>query len=66
MAEGSHPMPKVRGCGQEEQSHVQRAAAARCRRTERSYSTFKVRRGGLRRHPLSKVRRSCSALLEQL
>ena len=30
----------------EEQHHLQGAAAAGCRRAERSYSTFKIRRGG--------------------
>ena len=35
------------------------------RRAERSYSMFKVRRGGMRRHPSSKVRSSSCALLEQ-
>ena len=35
------------------------------RRAERTYSTFKVRRGGMRRYPSSKVRNSGCALLEQ-
>ena len=35
------------------------------RRAERSYSTSKVRRAALRRHPSSKVRSSNCALLEQ-
>ena len=35
------------------------------RRAGRSYSTFKVRRGGLRRYPSSKVMSSGCALLEQ-
>ena len=35
------------------------------RRTERSYSTFKVRRGGCEEIPSSKVRSSGCALLEQ-
>ena len=38
----------------------------RCRRAERSYSTFKVGAGAaVRRYPLSKVRSSGCALLEQ-
>ena len=37
----------------------------RCRRAERSYSTFKVRRGAHGRYPLTKVRNSDYALLEQ-
>ena len=38
-----------------------------CRRAERSYSTFKVGAGAaVRRYPLSKVRSSGCALLEQL
>jgi len=35
------------------------------RRAERSYSTFKVRRGGCEEIPLVKVRSSSCALLEQ-
>ena len=35
------------------------------RRAERSYSTFKVRRGGRERCPSSKVRNSSRALLEK-
>ena len=35
------------------------------RRAERTYSTFKVRRGSMRRYPSSKVRNSGCALLEQ-
>ena len=36
------------------------------RRAERSYSTFKVRRGGHEEIPSSKVRSSGCALLEQV
>ena len=36
------------------------------RRAESSYPKFKIRRGGLRSYPLSKVRSSGCALLEQL
>ena len=41
-------LPHARGqCGgREEQPHLQGAPAAGCRRAERSYSMFKVRRGG--------------------
>ena len=46
-AERSYPMYEVRGGDPEEQPHHQGAAAARCRRAKRSYSTFKVRRGDL-------------------
>ena len=38
-------MSEVRGGGREEQPHLQGAAAVGRRRAERSYSTFKVRRG---------------------
>ena len=70
MAKRSYPTPEVRGGGPEEQPHVQGAAAWH-RRAERSYSTFKVRRGELvkfkeqwlcfagaavKRYPMSKVR----------
>ena len=44
VAERSCPTSEVRGGCQEEQPHVQGAAATRA---ERSYSTFKVRRGDL-------------------
>ena len=37
-----------------------------CRRVERSYSTFKVRRGGREEIPLIQGRISDCALLEQL
>ena len=56
---------KDRGCGRQEQPQFQGAAAAGRRRAERSYSTFKVRKGGVRRYPSSKVRSSGCALLEQ-
>ena len=48
-ARRSYPMPEVRGGSGEEQSHVQGAVAARA---EKSYSTFKVRRGGCEEIPL--------------
>ena len=44
--------PEVRGGSGEEQPHLQGVAAAGCRRAERSYSTFKVRRGGREKIPL--------------
>ena len=37
-------MPEVRGGSQKEQPHVQEQWLHWCRRAERSYSTFKVRR----------------------
>ena len=40
------------GSGQEEQPHVQEWWLRRRRRAERSYSTFKVRRGGSKEIPL--------------
>ena len=46
VAMRSYPSPKVRGGSQEEQPHLQGAAAVGRRRAERSYSTFKVRRSG--------------------
>ena len=67
----NYPKSEVRGGSREEQPHVQGAAAVRARRAERSYSTFKVRRGDLiqgkeqrlhfagtavKRYPTSKVR----------
>ena len=59
------PTPEVRCGGGEEQPSLHGAAAVGCRGAERSYSTFKVRRGGLRRYPSSKVRSRGCALLEQ-
>ena len=44
--------PKVRGSSGEEQRHLQGVAAAGCRRAEKSYSTFKVRRGCREKIPL--------------
>ena len=67
----SYPMSEVRGGGREELPHLQGAAAVGRWRAERSYSTFKVRRGDLvqgkerwlcfagaavKRYPTSKVR----------
>ena len=53
-------MPEVRGGSQKEQPHVQEQWLHWCRRAERSYSMFKVRRGNS-----SKIRSSGCALLEQ-
>ena len=50
-AERNHPSPEVRGPAREEPLQLRGAAAAR-RRAERSYSTFKVRRGGGEKIPL--------------
>ena len=46
-----------RGGGQEEQPHLQGAAAAGHRRAEGSYSTFKVRRGGREEIPYVRGKR---------
>ena len=45
-------MSEVRCGGSEEQPHIQGAVAAWCKRAERSYSTFKVRKGGGEEIPL--------------
>ena len=45
-AERSYPTPGVRGGGREEQPHVQGVASGH-RGVEKSYSTFKVRKGDL-------------------
>ena len=66
-AEMSYPASEVRGGSREEQPHVQGAAAEWAHKAKRSYSTFKVRRGGceeillvpgaaMKRYPTSKVR----------
>ena len=59
-AEGSYPMLEVRGSGREEQSHIQGAVAVQVQEAERSYFTFKVRKGNS-----SKGRSSGSTLLKQ-
>ena len=46
--------PKVKGGGWENLSHVQGAVAARVQESQRSYSTFKFRRGGCEEIPLVK------------
>ena len=58
----SYPMPEVRGGGPEEQPHVQGAGKGGLRG-----ATPRSRSGGaaVRRYPLSKVRSSSCALLEQ-
>ena len=45
-------MPEARGGSREEQPHVQRQCLRGRRRAERSYSTFKFRRGGCEETPL--------------
>ena len=70
-AERRYPVSEVRGGSREEQPHVQGAAVAWAKEGQRSYSTFKVRRGDLiqgkeqqlrfagaavKRYPMSKVR----------
>ena len=54
MAAGrSYPTPEVRGGGQECQAATSKEQWLRGRwRAERSYSTFKVRRGGCEKIPL--------------
>ena len=47
-----YPTPEVTGGSQEEQPHVQEWWLCGCRRAERSYSTFKVRRGSGEEIPL--------------
>ena len=45
-------MPEARGGGQEERPHIQGTVAARAPEGQRSYSTFKVGRGGGEEIPL--------------
>ena len=63
-AERSYPPPEARGGGREEQPHVQGAVAAR---GGPRGATPHSRSGGVavRRYPLSKVKSSGCALLEQ-
>ena len=51
-AERSRPTPEVRGQGREELPTSKERRLRRCRRAERSYSSFKVRRGGCETIPL--------------
>ena len=66
MAERSNPMPEARGSSREEQPHVQGVVAARVQEGLEELSPCS-RSGGaaVRRYPLSKVRSSGCALLEQ-
>ena len=57
----SYPMPEVRVCGPEDQSHVQARQLHGCRRTDRRpLLTFKVRRGGCEEIPLIQGKRNPS------
>ena len=56
MAERSYHTPEGRGGSREEQPHLQGAAAVGRRWAERSYSMFKVRRGGHEKLPLVQVK----------
>ena len=47
MAERSYPTPEVRGSGPESNPTTKERRLNRRRRPERSYCTFKVRRGDL-------------------
>ena len=62
MAERSYPVPKVRGSGQDELRPHWKFVFV-CRRAKRSYSTFKIRRGGLEEITLiqGKEQRLCFA-----
>ena len=48
----SYPRPEVRGGGREDNPTSKERWLRRRRRAERSYSTFKVRRGGCEEIPL--------------
>ena len=65
-AERSYPMSEGRGGGREEQPHVLGAAAVGRRRTERSSSTFKLRRGGREETPLGAAAALCWSSLEEV
>ena len=54
VAKKNNPMSEVSGHCQEEEPHVQGAAAVQHRRAKRSYSTFKGRLA-VKRYPTSKV-----------
>ena len=52
MAERTYPAFEVRGSGREDKPHVQGAVGAWSQEGLRSFSTFKVRRGGGEEIPL--------------
>ena len=52
MAESSYPMSKARGAAERRNPTSKEWWLRRCRRAERSYLTFKVRRGGCEEIPL--------------
>ena len=60
--------PNARGQGgdQEEQPHFQGVVAVWAQECLEDHPTLKVRKGGGRRYPSSKIRSSGYALLEQL
>ena len=56
-AKRSYPLSEARGSGREELPHPysKERWLCQCRRAQRSYSTFKVRRGGSEEIPLGMV-----------
>ena len=58
-------MPKTRGGGREEQSHVQGVVAAQALEGLEELFHIQGQEGSVRRYPSSKVRSSGCALLEQ-
>ena len=62
---GTTPGPRSGEAAERSNSTSKGRQLRECRRAERSYSTFKVSRGDCERIPLSKVRSSSCALLEQ-
>ena len=66
-AKRSYPMPEARGCGREEQPHLQRGGGCTGAGGPRGAIPRSRSEGAVvRRYPSSKVRSSGCALLEQL
>ena len=62
-AERSYPRPRSEEAAERNYPTSKERQLRRCRRAERSYSTFKVKRGNCEEIPSSKVRsRGCSLL----
>ena len=65
VARRSYPTPEARGSGREEQPHIQGAVAAQAQEGPGAIAGSRSGGAVVRRYPLSKVRSSICALLEQ-
>ena len=65
VAERSYPTSEIRAAAERSNPKSKEQQLHKCRRAERSYSTFKFRRGIPKRYPSCKVRSNGYVLLEQ-